>query len=204
MASWADEYRHDHRETAPWHFIDIPLADSSIDLARECPNGQCVIAQTEHFLSVLRDPSADRAKKAEALRFVIHFVGDMHQPLHDQDNGDKGGNERHVILDGHPDNLHWVWDTGLIERIDRDPHALAAELQRRITDQDRATWVKGSIEDWVMEGHRLAQTVAYGDLGTENPAPITAAYEKEADPVVETQLGKAGVRLAYLLNEALR
>jgi hypothetical protein len=93
VASWADEYRHDHRETAPWHFIDIPLADSRMDQARECPNGQCVIAQTEHFLSVLRDPSADRAKKTEALRFVIHFFGDIHQPLHDQDNGDKGGND---------------------------------------------------------------------------------------------------------------
>jgi hypothetical protein len=109
-----------------------------------------------------------------------------------------------VILNGHLDNLHWLWDTGLIERIDRDPHALAAELERRITDQDRATWVKGSIEDWVMEGHRLAQSVAYGDLGTENPAPITVAYEKEADPVVEIQLEKAGVRLANVLNSALQ
>jgi hypothetical protein len=138
----------------------------------------------------------------EALKFVIHFVGDMHQPLHDEDNGDKGGNDRHVILDGHPDNLHWVWDTGLIERIDRSPQALSAELERRITN--RAAWVKGSIEDWVMEGHALAQSVAYRGLETENPAPITAAYEKEADAVIEIQLEKAGVRLAYLLNEALR
>jgi hypothetical protein len=78
------------------------------------------------------------------------------------------------------------------------------ELEGRITPQDRAEWTKGTIEDWVMEGHRLAQTVAYGDLGTESLAPITTAYEKKADRVVEIQLEKAGVRLAYLLNSALQ
>jgi hypothetical protein len=58
-SGWADEYRHDHRETGPWHYIDIPLADSRIDLARECPNGDCVIPKTEQFLAVLKDPNAD-------------------------------------------------------------------------------------------------------------------------------------------------
>jgi hypothetical protein len=82
--------------------------------------------------------------------------------------GNKGGNERHIIFEGHPDNLHWVWDTGLLEYVNRNPGALAAELESRITPQDRAEWTKGTIEDWVMEGHRLAQTVAYGDLGSEN------------------------------------
>ena len=62
---WADEYRHDHRETGPWHYIDIPLADSNIDLARECPNGDCVIAKTEQFLAVLKDPNADKNAKAQ-------------------------------------------------------------------------------------------------------------------------------------------
>ena len=119
VASWADDYRRDHRETGPWHYIDIPLADSRIDMARECPNGDCVIAKAEYFLGILRDPKADRASKAEALKFVVHFVGDMHQPLHDEDNGDKGGNERHVIFDGKPDTLHWVWDTGLQDHINR-------------------------------------------------------------------------------------
>ena len=200
---WADEYRHDHPETGPWHYIDIPLADSKIDLARECPNGDCVIAKTEQFLAVLRDPNVDKNAKAQALKFVIHFVGDLHQPLHDEDNGDKGGNTRHVIFDGHPDNLHWVWDTGLLQHINRNAAAFAAELESRITPQDQAEWQKGSIEDWVMEGHRLAQTVAYGHLSNDNPAPITPKYEGEADPVIELQLERAGVRLAYLLDANL-
>jgi hypothetical protein len=102
----------------------------------------------------------------------------MHQPLHDEDDGDRGGNGRHVVFEGHPHNLHWVWDTGLLEQINCNPETLAADLESRITPQDRAEWVKGTIEAWVMEGHRLAQTVAYGDLGRQNPAPITSAYER--------------------------
>ena len=132
VASWADDYRRDHPESGPWHYINVPLTDSKIDMARDCPNAQCVIAPTEHFLSVLRDASADQARKAEALKFVIHFVGDLHQPLHDEDNGDKGGNTRQVILHGHPDNLHWVWDTGLLEHINGSPDVLSAELEQRI------------------------------------------------------------------------
>jgi len=128
---WADEYRHDHRETGLWHYIDIPLADSKIDLARECPNSDCVIAKTEEFLAVLKDPNAEKNAKVQALRFVIHFVGDLHQPLHDEDNGDKGGNTRQVIFEGHPDNLHWVWDTGLLQHVSRNPAAFAAELENR-------------------------------------------------------------------------
>jgi hypothetical protein len=67
-----------------------------------------VIAKTEHFLDVLKDPTADRTAKVEALKFVIHSVGDLHQPLHDEDNGDKGGNIRQINFEDHPDNLHWV------------------------------------------------------------------------------------------------
>lgn len=204
VASWADDYRHDHPETGPWHYIDVPLMDDKIDLAKECPDGDCVVGKTEQFLAVLKDPKADRATKAEALKFVVHLVGDMHQPLHDEDNGDKGGNTRHVIFDGRHDNLHWIWDTGLLERINRSEQDFAAELEKRTAPQDRAEWEKGSIEDWVLEGHRLAQSVAYGDLASGNPAVIGPEYERQADPAIETQLEKAGVRLAYLLNMDLK
>ena len=116
-------------------------------MERECPKGQCVIAKTEEFLAVLKDPKADRSAKVQALKFVIHFVADLHQPLHCKDDGDKGGNARHVIFDGHPDNLHWVWDTGLLQHITRAPEALAAQLESRITPQERAHWAKGTLAD---------------------------------------------------------
>ena len=118
---------------------------------------------------------------------MVPFVGDLHQPLHDEDNGDKAGNDRHVV-GGRPDNLHWVWDTGLLEHINRNPEALATELESKITPQDRAEWQQGAIDDWVLEGHRLAQTVAYGHLRHDDPTAITPEYEKQADPVIEMQL----------------
>jgi nuclease S1 len=112
----------------------------------------------------------------------------------------KAGTRANVIFDGRPDNLHWIWDTGLLEHIGRNPEALAAELESHITAQDQAEWVKGSIEDWVLEGHTLAQTVAYGLLGSENPALIGPDYERQADPVIELQLEKAEARLARAGN----
>ena len=86
----------------------------------------------------------------------------------------------------------------------RDPQALAAELERRITPQDLAEWERGSIEDWANEAHQLARAAAYGDLGNGNPAPITGTYEQQADPVMELQLERAGARLAWLLNGTLK
>ena len=207
---WADNYRHDHPETGPWHYIDIPLRDTTLDLRRDCPNGDCVLVKTEAFLAVLRNTGAARPDKTEALKYVIHFVGDMHQPLHDEDNNDKGGNMRLVQLGFHlpppglTDNLHWLWDSGLIERINANDQALAEIIGRRITDEDRTAWAKGNLKDWVLEGHRLAQTIAYQGLGSATPAVITPDYERQADQVIETQLARAGIRLAWLLNEALR
>jgi len=207
---WADNYRHDHPETGPWHYIDIPLQDTTLDLRRDCPNGDCVLVKTEAFLAVLRNTRAARGDKTEALKYVIHFVGDLHQPLHDEDNNDKGGNMRlvqlgfHVPPPGLTDNLHWLWDTGLIERISSNDQALAAIIGRQITNEDRTAWAKGSVKDWVLEGHRLARTIAYQGLGSATPAVITPEYERQADQVIETQLARAGIRLALLLNETLR
>jgi hypothetical protein len=206
---WADNFRHDHPETGPWHYIDIPLRETTLDLHRDCPNGDCVLMKTEAFLAVLKDPHADAAARKDALKFVIHFVGDLHQPLHDEDDNDKGGNARfiqlwpHVPPPGTTDNLHWLWDSGLIDRLNTNDRVLAEIVQGQISDADRAAWVKGTVEDWVLEAHRLAQTAAYQGLGSASPAVITPEYERQADQVIETQLAKAGVRLAFLLNQAL-
>jgi hypothetical protein len=202
---WADQVAHSTRpETAPWHYIDIPLRDTRIDMRTECPQGQCVLAKTEEFVAVLGNPRAGREAKSEALKFVVHFVADLHQPLHCEDNHDKGGNTQEVIFEGHPDNLHWVWDTGLVEEINRDPRSLAAELGREVTDAERAAWQTGSVESWVMESHRLAQTVAYRP-GWGYGAPLLSQdYDARAERVIEIQLEKAAVRLAFLLNRQLQ
>jgi hypothetical protein len=147
VSDWAGDYRHERHETAPWHKVNTPLSALSIDMARDCPKGACVVVKTEQFIAVLRDSSATPAARAEALKFVVHFVGDLHQPLHDADNNDRGGNERPVILDGHPDNLHWVRDAGLLQHAGRNAQELAKGLEQLITERDLAGWDRGTVED---------------------------------------------------------
>ena len=201
---WADTIAHSSRTgTASWHYIDIPLRNSRIDLRRDCPGNNCVLAKTEEFLAVLGDPRSAQEARRDALKFVLHFVADLHQPLHCEDNHDKGGNTQQVIFEGHPDNLHWVWDTGLVQEINPDAKALAAMLGRRITEQDRTAWEQGNIPDWVMEAHRLAQTAAYRRSWIAGAPRLDPAYDADAEDVIKLQLEKAAVRLAYVLNRRL-
>ena len=203
-AVWADQIRQSGRpETAPWHFINIPLRDSKIDLRRDCPGGRCVLVKTQEFLAVLGDARAPAAPRREALKFVIHFVADLHQPLHCEDHRDLGGNRLRVMFEGRPDNLHSVWDTGLVQEINSDPQQLAAELAREITGQERAFWQAGDVSAWVLESHRLAQTAAYRRIWIFGPPVLTRGYDDRARAVIKLQLEKAAVRLAYLLDHRL-
>jgi S1/P1 Nuclease len=204
VSLWADDIAHSTRtDTAPWHYIDIPLRDSNINLSRDCPRGQCVLVKTEEFLDTLGNPQSSPGARREALKFVIHFVADLHQPLHCEDNHDKGGNTQQVIFEGHGDNLHWVWDTGLVEEIDPDARDLAAMLARQITGRDRAAWDQGSISDWVLESQQLAQTVAYRNLSVIALPTLGPSYDQRAEAAIKRQLEKASVRLAWVLDERL-
>ena len=203
LSVWADDIREEHSETGPWHYIDIPLAASTIDMEHECQAGNCVVAKIAEFESVLKNKSADPARRREALEFVVHFVGDLHQPLHCADNNDQGGNKVQVIFFGQPGNLHAIWDGGIIRREKEWGAQLAATLESRITPEQRAAWVRGSVEDWAMESHALAVKVAYGKLPPGATPNLGDDYVNATLPVVEEQIEKAGIRLAHLLNEAL-
>ena len=204
VSTWADDVRLARPETAPWHYIDIPLNAAAIDRTRDCPNGDCVTAAITRSLAVLRDASSSADAKNEALKFIDHFVGDLHQPLHCEDNSDKGGNGLHVRFFGEEANLHSVWDVFLIERINPDAADYAAKLNAAITKPDIAAWDKGTVEDWALESHRVAQQVAYGRLPQGQEPDLATDYLRSASPAVNLQLQKAGIRLAYLLNQALQ
>jgi hypothetical protein len=204
ISSWADDMRPDFPETGPWHYIDIPLEANKIDLTTECPHGDCIIAQIEKDETTLKDPRASDTDRAVALKFLVHFVADLHQPLHCADNHDKGGNMVQVVFFGQPSNLHAVWDSGILRQIKPYGNQLAAELAQRITPGQRQQWVKGTIEDWALESHWLARNVAYKRLPKAATPELGEAYVEAATPVVEIQLEKAGIRLAYLLNQAFQ
>jgi hypothetical protein len=203
LSVWADDIREEHQETGPWHYIDIPLAAPTIDMYRECPGGNCVVAKIAEYAAVLRNKSADPAVRREALEFVVHFVGDLHQPLHCADNNDAGGNKVQVVFLGQPSNLHAVWDVGIIRSEKQRGAQLAATLENRITREQRLAWVRGSVADWALESHALAVKVAYGKLPSGTTPNLGDDYLNAALPVVEEQIEKAGIRLAHLLNEAL-
>lgn len=221
VASWADDYRESHPETAPWHFVDIPLLASGYDANRDCKNEACVVAQIQHFAAVLADKTAAPSDRLTALKFVVHFVGDIHQPLHCEDNGDRGGNDIHLTYFGKATNLHAVWGGGVIEEalgVILGPHFApdltatrkeAMILGRNVSAEQAASLAPGGLTSrldlatvqWANDSHALAQR-AYRNLP---PSPMPESwdhtYQSEAWAIVRTQLVFAGVRLAELLNE---
>jgi len=204
VSTWADEIRSSRPETAPWHYIDIPLNVSAIDAARDCPNGDCITVAIDRFVAVFRDDASTPEAKEEALKFVVHFVADLHQPLHCADDHDRGGNDVRVTFYGEKANLHTVWDTLLIERIDPDPENYANRLDADLTDSNIRAFTEGTAEDWALESHAVAQKLVYGALPPGGGLDLGTDYFQAAARATDLQLQKAGIRLAFILNEALR
>jgi hypothetical protein len=194
----------------------VPVCGAG-DKARYCPDGQCNSAQLKRLVTVLSDAHAAARERDEALKWIVHLLGDIHQPLHAPDNADQGGNLVRVALEGvHTRgraSLHKVWDNDLVQlalhtrnrqRAPPDSEALAAEaanLGREVG--------QGTPESWAWESNNLARNVAYRYPGFAcNRVPpgivvLDAAYLDDAELVVRERLLLAGARLATLLNSIL-
>ncbi|MFZ5877446.1 MAG: S1/P1 nuclease [Nitrospirota bacterium] len=211
VAMWADQIRTQRPDSKRWHYVNIPLDRAEYVPAKDCARpraGDCVVEAIARFERVLADYDRPRAERAEALRFVTHFVADLHQPLHAADHRDGGGNDVKVVFFGAvlrpggraPWNLHAVWDSGLIERRGLSVSKYVQRLTRQLARQSINDLVAGSVVDWALESHRAAGDTAYRlppdrVLGDE--------YADMAFPVIDDLLAKAGVRLAKVLNGAL-
>jgi hypothetical protein len=205
VASWADEVRRSRPATGPWHYIDIPIHQPHMDLARDCPKGDCVVVKIGELRTAVRNPSTPPDQRREALMFLIHFIGDMHQPLHCSDNQDQGGNGVHVRFFDRNMNLHSVWDSGLLGRMETQDQ-LFAELSPESARKARK-FSKGSVEQWAEQSHKAAQKIVYGKLpktAAGTPMMLNAAYEKKADKLIRQQIEEAGARLAAVLNRDLQ
>ena len=205
VSSWADEIRRARPETGPWHYIDIPISKPHLDMARDCPKGDCVIAKIEEFRLTVKDPATPPEKRREALMFLIHFVGDMHQPLHCSDNNDKGGNDVKVQFLDYKGNLHSLWDSRLLSRMGKEDELLPRFLSD--AESHRKKYAKGTVEDWAEQSHKMAQKVVYGRLPKAPEGGVLVIrenYERRADPLIEQQIARAGARLAMVLNGAFQ
>jgi nuclease S1 len=202
VASWPDEIRRSRPETGTWHYVDIPIDKPHLDMARDCPKGECVIAKIEEFEKVLANRDAPPEQRREALMFVIHFIGDMHQPMHASNNEDRGGNSVAVQLAGRRTNLHSLWDSGLLSRMGKEDNL--EPVWAKDSAKHAKKWSKGSVEDWAEQSHKEAQKVAYRKLPAGQPVAVNAAYEKAGDALTRMQIEKAGARLAGVLNRILQ
>jgi hypothetical protein len=204
VSNWADEIRAQRRNTAPWHFVDIPIGAKSYNRERDCPRGDCVVVKIDEFVAELRDRRRPPAERLEALKFIVHFIGDVHQPLHASNNNDRGGNDVRVEFMGRRTNLHAVWDTGILAPAVRgDERAYALRLAHAISPRYISKWRDGSAADWANESHAVAQRTIYGEL-PHNAGYLPDSYERVALPIANEQLEKAGIRLAAVLNTVLR
>jgi hypothetical protein len=227
-AVWADRYResdrHGSREryelTRQWHYVDIER--DAPDMAAACfgspplppgvaastgPADACVIDKITQFERELRAPGTTAAEQLRALQFLLHLIGDLHQPLHAIDNHDEGGNLRRVSAgDLLAATLHQYWDVEFVRLLDPDPDALAARLIARIAPADVRRWGRGDPADWARESFLIGNAVGYDGLPAperHRVDPLSASYVEDAKQAVALQLSRAGVRLAAVLNRSL-
>lgn len=225
-STWPDEIKKDRPETNSWHYIDIALQDKKDQIPERCPDQNCVTAQIDLDMAKLKSDrsAADQTADAETLKFLIHFVGDIHQPLHASSDADLGGNcEPLSAVYEKAKNLHALWDGPLVDHLNPDDKVLARSLQKELEHFGKARQEKmsaGTADDWAWESHKVAQKVIYKKLRiptepvvfpascTDAPAEIqadkiavTANYVNAMKSVVRLQLERGGLRLARLLNE---
>lgn len=212
VASWPDVYRPLETQTGPWHYVDIPQGASGYDRDRDCPTQpfvkagstsdkwrDCVVDRILFFEGRIADTSLDPADRAISLKYLVHFVGDIHQPLHTT-GVEKGGNGIHVTVFGsnpcgkYPCNLHSVWDSGLILHRELNDAQYLSLLNREFSANPLATAPEDPAA-WANEGNALVAQLMLPEGGT-----VDQAYFDREIPVVDRRLELAGLRLAAILN----
>jgi hypothetical protein len=199
-ANWPDTMKSDpspfwQRQASPWHYVTVPTGKSYADVGAP-PEGDAVTALTR-FSATLRDARASLAERQAALRFVVHLVGDLHQPLHTGNGSDRGGNDRKVTFFGRATNLHTVWDSGLVDDEQLSFTELSTWLAARITRAEARDWATTDPRVWIAESAALRDRI-YPAAGQD---ALSYAYVYENTPRMELQLEKGGVRLAAYLNQ---
>lgn len=199
VAVWADSIRPTRPETGPFHYINVPVDSAFTDWRRYCPLTGCILEALERYRGILADRSQPRAERSEALRWVVHLVGDLHQPLHVGERGDRGGNDVPVLWEGFRTNLHSVWDGRILGSAGLDEEAHWERLHAQLADADSA-WSGGGPAEWAAESHAISRDHVYrvpGDLD------VSSGYARENLPRAEQRLLQAGLRLGRLLEDAL-
>ena len=197
VATWADRTRKKRKEESSWHYTNIEEGQWTYDAQRDCPDRACVTEKIHEFSSILR--STPLRERKDALKFLVHFVGDVHQPLHLGNLKDRGGGTLRFLYKGEATSLHYLWDGGLIDWGEISLLKYAARLNGRVSEAEVSTWSLSTVSDWANESRSLALKVAY----SVDKEGLSKAYIKRGREVINLRLTQAGVRLAHLLNTIL-
>ena len=200
LGLWADWIRGEPqwRHSAPWHYMNIPDGASLKDY-RHLPEGDILWA-IDRFAGVLNDTERPVYERRDALRFLTHFVVDLHQPLHVGRESDRGGNRVEVDPGtGNSVNLHRFWDTEAVDLSGLSAQEYARGLTGLI-DENSDAWAQDTLMDWARESQALRPDV-YNLVGADNL--LTRDYLDRAEDITRLRLAQAGVRLAAELNRAL-
>lgn len=207
VAAWADELReHDPglgRLSTKWHYVNIGDAGCRYDAARDCPGGDCVVEAIRAQAAILADRTRPREERIRALKFVVHFVGDVHQPLHASNTGDRGGNDFQVSLDdgsrdGKGSNLHSVWDRELLGSSQLEQKAYIWRLRDIVLPVAPPARAADAVR-WAEDACRIVLQPGVYPASRK----IGHDYLDRWRPVAENQARIAGHHLAVVLNEAL-
>lgn len=196
-STWPDDMRSDpasfwQKLSLPWHYVTVPEADT-YKKSFAPPEGDAMTA-LDHFTATLRDPMASLDDKRLALRFVVHIIGDLHQPLHVGRGSDRGGNEVSVTFFNKPTNLHSLWDSGLIEERKLSYSEYATFLERAISPEQVIEWSDARPATWITESARLREKIYPAD------PKLSWSYAYEHRTELDTRLKQAGIRIAAYLN----
>ena len=221
--NWADEIKSEpqtYSHTYNWHFTD--WADGAHEHDETTSSGK-LIGSIREQVAVLKDPAASKEKKAFALKFIVHLVGDVHMPFHVGNGLDRGGNSCRVLFHKQKTNLHALWDEGMIDFTKLSFTELSSFVIQGRTREQILEWRKGDLLDWARESKALRASIYPANVNPES-APmsvkqycrtdITVAeedmpklayeYSYQNVPVIEQRLFQAGLRLAVILNDALK
>lgn len=191
VSTWADENRNP--ENAAWHYVNFPRDQCNYEPRRDCPDGQCVIAAIDTQLALLAS-DATEARRLTALKWVVHLVGDVHQPLHAGHADDRGGNRYQLQAFMSGTNLHALWDSGLLQQVQESNARQTQRLLRTMPSASDLNAAQAALES--------CRIVAMPGFYPERQ--LDATYVARFTPIVEQRLALAAARLAALLNQVLR
>jgi hypothetical protein len=200
-AVWPDHEGRSIRDFDPLHYVSIPESAGGYDQGRDCPERNCMVEALKWFSAVIADKNSPIMVRRVALYYVAHLVGDMHQPLHAGRAGDRGGIDIPVSYRGATTNLHFFWDTNLVELETETEEEVAKRLTANLTEEQRLKWQAGDPTQWTNESLVLVRSHAYNIVPS---GELSDDYVEKARPIVRIRLAQAGLRLAWLLNTALQ